>query len=115
MNIVFLSPHFPPNFYPFCVHLRRLGANVLGIADQSYEHLRPELRQALTEYYRVDDLHNYDQLVRAFGYFTHHYGKLNRLDSHNEYWLETEARLRDDFNIPGLRTSQMDRIKRTAK
>jgi biotin carboxylase len=115
MNIVFLSPHFPPNFYPFCVHLRRLGANVLGIADQSYEHLRPELRQALTEYYRVDDLHNYDQLVRAFGYFTHRYGKLNRLDSHNEYWLETEARLRDDFNIPGLRTSQMDRIKRKSQ
>ena len=65
MNIVFLSPHFPPNYYPFSVHLRRWGANVLGIADLPYDQLRPELRAALTEYYRVDDLHNYDQLLRA--------------------------------------------------
>jgi len=33
MNFVYLSPHFPPNYYFFCVHLRRLGANVLGLAD----------------------------------------------------------------------------------
>lgn len=111
MNIVFLSPHFPPNYFPFSVHLRRWGANVLGIADLPYDQLRLELRLALTEYYRVDDLHNYDQLLRALGYFTHRYGKIDRLDSLNEYWLDTEAQLRDDFNIAGLRTHQMNRIK----
>ncbi len=115
MNIVFLSPHFPPNYYPFCAHLRRRGANVLGIADMPFDQLRLELRQALSEYYRVDDLHDYDQLLRALGYFTHRYGKIDRLDSHNEYWLETEARLRDDFNIPGLRVHQMNRIKRKSQ
>jgi len=73
---------------------------VLGLADAEYDALRPELRQALTEYYRVSDMHNYDELVRALGYFTHRYGKLDRLDSMNEYWLETEARLREDFNTP---------------
>ena len=36
MNIVFLSPHFPPNYYQFCVNLRNLGANVLGLADEPY-------------------------------------------------------------------------------
>ena len=112
MNIVFLSPHFPPNYYPFCVHLRRLGAHVLGIADAQFEHLHPELQTALTEYYRVDDMHNYAQLLRALGYFTHRYGKIERLDSQSEYWLETETRLRTDFNIKGLKTSQMDTIKR---
>ena len=91
MNYVILSPHFPPNYYPFCVHLRRRGANVLGVADAQYDHLNPELRNALTEYYRVDDLHNYDQLLRALGYFTYRYGKIDGLDSQNEYWLETEA------------------------
>src|SRR6185369_10967150 len=50
--------------------------------------------------------------LRALGYFTHRYGKLDRIDSHSEYWLETEARLRTDFNIPGIRTDQIDRIKR---
>jgi biotin carboxylase len=115
MNFIFLSPHFPPNYYPFCVQLRRLGANVFGVADAPYEQLRPELRAALTEYYRVDDMHNYDQLVRALGHFTHRYGKLDGLDSQNEYWLETEARLRTDFNIQGLKTAQMAAIKRKSR
>jgi len=115
MNIVFLSPHFPPNYYPFCVHLKRMGANVFGIADEQYERLRPELKDALTEYYRVDDMHSYEQLVRALGYFTYRYGKIDRLDSQNEYWLETEAQLRTDFNIDGLKNNHMAAIKRKSR
>ena len=112
MNFVFISPHFPPNWYLFCVRLREAGANVLGIGDAPYHELRPELQQALSEYYRVDDMHSYDQLVRALGYLTHRHGKLDRLDSLNEYWLETEARLRTDFNIPGIKNADIARMKR---
>src|SRR5215211_3679750 len=112
MNFVFLSPHFPPNYYRFAVALKGHGVTVLGLADESYDSLRPELKSALTEYFRVNRMHNYEELVRALGYFTHRYGKLDRIDSHNEYWLETEARLRTDFNIPGIRSDQIDRIKR---
>jgi hypothetical protein len=112
MNFVYFSPHFPPNYYQFCVHLRNLGVNVLGLADEPYESLRPELKSALTEYYRVDSMHNYDELLRALGHYTHRYGKLDRLDSMSEYWLETEAQLRTDFNIPGLKAADMPRIKR---
>jgi len=115
MNFVFLSPHFPPNYYQFCVHLGQLGANVLGIADASFETLRPELKSALTEYYRVSDMHSYDELLRALGYFTSRYGKLDRLDSQNEYWLEIEGRLRTDFNIFGLRTSDLPKIKQKSE
>ena len=112
MNFVYLSPHFPPNYYQFCVHLHNLGASVLGLADEPYENLRPELKWALTEYYRVNDMHNYDEMLRALGYFTHRYGKIDRIDSLNEYWLETEAQLRTDFNIDGLKNHDMKRIKR---
>jgi hypothetical protein len=112
MNVVFLSPNFPPSLYLFCARLRELGATVLGVADASYETLRPELREALTEYYRVPDLHDYDALVRALGHFTHRHGKIDRIDSLNEYWLETEARLRTDFNIPGLNAETIGRVKR---
>jgi len=115
MNFVFLSPHFPPNYYPFAVHLRALGANVLGLADEPYDKLHPELKSALTEYYYVNDMHDYEDLLRACGYYTHHYGKIDRIDSHNEYWLETEARLRTDFNIPGLKTRDIPDIKRKSK
>jgi hypothetical protein len=111
MNFVYLSPHFPRNYYLFCVHLRRLGANVLGLADAPYDSLRPELKEALSDYYRVDDMHNYDQLLRGCGYFTQKYGKLDRIDSHNEYWLETEARLRTDFNMFGIRSEDIASVK----
>jgi len=112
MNFVYLSPHFPPNYYNFCVNLRKLGANVLGLADSPYDALRPELKSALTEYYRVYDMEDYDSVLRALGYFTHKYGKIDRLDSHNEYWLETEARLRSDFNIYGSNLDSIEEIKR---
>ncbi len=111
MNFVFLSPHFPPNYYLFAVHLKNLGANVLGLGDEPYDLLRPELKAGLTEYFQVSNLHNYDELQRACGYFTHRYGKIDRLDSHNEYWLATEARLRTDFNIQGIKDDTIARIK----
>ena len=112
MNIVFLSPHFPPHYFRYCQNLKSAGASVLGIGDEPYDNLSQDLRAALTEYYQVDDMHNYDALLRACGFFTHRYGKIDRLDSLNEYWLTTEARLRDDFNIDGVRGSEIDFIRR---
>jgi hypothetical protein len=115
MNFVFLSPHFPPNFYRFCVELRRAGATVLGIADAPFDELRPELRDALHEYFRVGDMNDYGQLVRALGHFTHRHGKLDRIDSLNEHWLETEARLRTDFNLDGVRAERILDWKRKSR
>jgi len=97
MNFVFLSPHFPPTYYQFAVGLRELGVNVLGLADEPYHNLRSELKKVLSEYYYATNMHNYDDLYRAMGHFIHRYGRIDRLDSHNEYWLETEAQLRTDF------------------
>lgn len=96
----------------FCVRLRELGATVLGLADAPYDELSSELRAALGEYYRVPDMHDVDALIRAIGYFTYRHGKLDRLESLNEYWLETDARLRTEFNITGIRVGEIERIKR---
>ena len=112
MNFISLSPHFPPNYYRFCVSLREKDVNVLGLGDVPFDGLNPDLKTSLTEYYRVDNLHQYDQLLRAVGYFTHRYGKIDGIDSHNEYWLETEARLRNDFNIDGLKPEALKRVTR---
>ena len=84
---------------------------MLGIADAPHENLTDDLRAALTEYYRVADLADYDALVRACGYFTHRYGKLDRCESLNEYWLATEARIREDFNIFGLRPGDIAAVR----
>jgi biotin carboxylase len=115
MNILLLSPYFPPNWYNFAVALQHSGANVIGVGDEPYDSLRRELREALTEYYRVSDLLHYDDLVRACGYFTHNYGKLDRIESHNEYWLATDAALRTDFNVLGPKTADMAIVKNKSR
>ncbi len=69
MNVVFLSPHFPPNWFRFVVALRSAGATTLGLVDVNWDQLQPELRDALADYYRVDDLGDYDQLTRALDWF----------------------------------------------
>ena len=115
MISVFLSPNIPPNFVDFAIQLRASGAVVLGLGDDAFEDLSHDLRTGLTEYYRVSNMHNYDELLRALGYFTHLYGKIGHIDSHNEYWLETEARLRTDFNIPGINMDDIYKIKRKSE
>jgi hypothetical protein len=115
MNFVFLSPYFPNNFYKFCQGLKDVGVNVLGIGDSPYEELRTELKDALTEYYRVDEMEDYSKLLKACGYFTHKYGKIDRIESHNEHWLETDARLRTDFNVQGLKIDEIEPMKYKSK
>ena len=112
MNVVFLSPHFPPGMFLYVQRLKEAGATVLGIADAPHEALRPELREALTEYYRVGDMHDLDAMIRAVGYFTGRYGKVDRIESLNEYWLETDARLRSEFHVFGVKAEQIARVKR---
>ena len=111
-NIVFVSPNFPENYRLFCRSLKENGMNVLGIGDQPYEQLHPELKAALTEYFKVDSLEDYNQVYRAVAYFAFHYGKIDWLESNNEYWLEQDAALRTDFNIStGFKTEDMERVK----
>ena len=112
MNFVFISPHFPKTYWNFCDRLKRNGVNVLGIGDAPYEEIPEGLKRSLTEYYRVDTMENYDAMVRAMGYFIFRYGKIDWVESNNEYWLEQDAALRTDFNInTGAKRDFIDRIK----
>ena len=112
MNFVYISPNFPAVMQNFCAALHGNGVNVLGIGDAPYNALSDMLKAALTEYYRVDSLERYDDVLRAVGYFTFKYGKIDWLESNNEYWLAQDARLRTDFNITtGLKTPELDPYK----
>ncbi|MBZ0271721.1 carboxylate--amine ligase [bacterium] len=111
MNIVFLSPHFPPQYYLFCEAVRKNGGNILGIGDAPSTNLRDELRRALADYYFVPNMNEGDALLRALAFLVHKHGKIDRLDSLNEHWLAAEAHLREDFNIPGLKPEDLPKYR----
>jgi predicted ATP-grasp superfamily ATP-dependent carboligase len=115
MNFVFLSPHFPSNYRHFCRSLKAAGFNVLGIADADFGALDPELARDLAWYCRVGDMHNYGELRDACRFFTEKFGHIDRLDSLNEYWLETEAALRTEFGVFGIHSDTIADVRRKSR
>lgn len=115
MNFIFISPNFPENYWKFCRELKNDGVNVLGIGDCPYDSLTNELKGSLNEYYKVSDLENYDEVFRAVAFFTFKYGKIDFIESNNEYWLEQDAKLRTEFNVQGLKLRDMSGIKYKSK
>ena len=112
MNFIFISPNFPRTYWQFCDRLRQNGVTVLGIGDAAYDGLEAELKDSLTEYYKVGSLEDYDQVYRAVAFFAFKYGKIDWIESLNEYWLEQDARLRTDFNVKtGIQADRISFIK----
>ncbi len=111
-NFIFISPNFPMTYWKFCRELRSNGMRVLGIGDSPYNSLIQELKDSLDEYYKVSSLENYDEVFKAVAFFTFKYGKIDWLESNNEYWLMRDAMLRTEFNITtGPRNDSIARIK----
>jgi hypothetical protein len=111
VNVVFISPHFPPQYLHFVAALRERGVRVLGIGDAPQETLPRELQAALAEYYYVPCLGDVDAMLRAVGYFTWRHGRIARIESLNESWLAVEAELREAFHVPGLLPKDLERLR----
>ena len=111
-NVIFISPNFPTNYWQFCRELKKNGMNVLGIGDQPYDELSQNLKDSLNEYYKVGNLENEDEVYRAVAFFIFKHGRIDWLESNNEYWLERDAKLRTDFNITsGFQVQDIPHIK----
>lgn len=112
-NVVFLSPHFPFNYPNFCKGLHAAGVNVFGI-DQ-IEYAFSPLQEVFKDYFKVSDLHQQEELIQVCEHIIERYGPIDRLESHNEYWLQMQAGLRSHFNIPGIKNDQIHTIKRKSE
>ncbi len=110
-----LLPAFSTNGADFCDRLKRAGATVLGIGDAPYDGLEQKLKKALSEYYRVADMENYDLVFRAIGHFIHKWGRIDRFESLNEHWLDLEAGIRTDFNIFGTKLDFVKNLKKKSR
>ncbi|MGQ7388703.1 ATP-grasp domain-containing protein [Streptococcus suis] len=112
MNYLVISPFYPENFQPFTIELaKKEGVTVLGIGQEPYDQLPEELRNALTEYFRVNDLENIDEVKRAAAFLIYKHGPIDRVESHNEHWLENDAALREQFNIFGAKPKHLKKTK----
>ena len=83
MNFVVISPNYPESYWMFCRGLKENGATVLAIVDTPYNQLKDELKQYCDEIYVVHSFQDYDAMVRAVGYFTFKYGKMDWIESKN--------------------------------
>lgn len=111
MNYLVISPYYPQNFQQFSIQLAKQGVTVLGIGQEPYEQLDLPLKEALTEYFRVDDLENLDEVKRAVAFLFYKHGPIDRIESHNEYWLELDAALRTQFNVFGAKNQDLLKTK----
>lgn len=112
MNFLVISPFYPENFQPFTIELaKQEGVRVLGLGQEPYDQLPESLRAALTEYFRVEDLENVDEVTRAVAFLIYKHGPIDRIESHNEHWLEQDAILREQFNVFGAKPHHLKKTK----
>lgn len=112
-NFVFISANFPKTYYQFPKAWKQIGGTALCIGEDPYDSLSQELKDAMDEYYQVGSMQNYDEMYRAVAWFAHKHGKIDWLESNNEFWLQQDAQLREDFNInTGDKTKDVMRYRR---
>lgn len=112
MNYLVISPFYPENFQPFTIELaKKEGVTVLGIGQEPYDQLPEELRFALTEYFRVENLEDLEEVKRAVAFLFYKHGPIDRLESQNEYWLSSDASLREQFHIFGAKPLHLKKTK----
>ena len=107
MNYLLISPNFPKSQEYFAARLKEKGITVLGIGSESYEELSPRLQEVITEYFKVNNLEDYNEVLKAVAFLTYKHEKIDRVESNNEYWLELDAKIREDFNIDGVKPSEL--------
>jgi hypothetical protein len=112
MKLLYLSPHFPLHFTQFTESLARYGVQVLGVTDQPDECLPEVLKRTLAGHYRVDSLNCTDQVLAAGHFFRERWGPIDRVESHLEPWLELEAIVRQELDVPGFRPDQLQFLKK---
>ena len=115
MNYLLVSPNFPTSQESFARKLVEKGVRVLGIGSENYDNLTDGLKNSLTEYYRVNDLENYEEVLRGVAFLIYKHGVIDRVESNNEHWLTLDSLIREQFNIPGVKPKNLDFTKYKSK
>ncbi len=105
MDVLLISPGFPPEMPWFTRALAEVGARVLGLGDQPKEALAADVKRALTAYHQVERLWDEERVVAEV---------LRELDGRRVDRVEClwepamilAGRLRDALGVEGLSAEQ---------
>jgi hypothetical protein len=117
MDLLYISPEFPPNYASFILELDRRGVRVWGLGEADFHSMPDPLRRALRWYQRTT-LSDRDAVLADLGRLLEAKAALGsppRFDlaeSHNEHWLTLEAQVNAALGMEGILPADLPRLKK---
>jgi hypothetical protein len=117
MDILYISPDFPPNYSNFVRSLHAEGIRVWAIGEADFYSMPSDLRACIRWYARAD-LNNWRQAEQAIHevleikHAQGIEGAFDWVESHNEAWLRLEAFINERYDIPGITLQDIDPLKK---
>ncbi len=101
MNVLFLSPAYPPEMVQFTRGLAEVGARVFGVGDSPPGGLPGSMRGHLADYLQVPELMNEPDVMRRVRRWLAG-RRVDRIESNWEPLTVLAARLREAMGVPGM-------------
>lgn len=117
MDILYISPEFPPNYSNFVRSLHAEGMRVWAIGEADFYSMPADLRACVRWYVRTElknwrkaeqSIHELLEIKHAQGIE----GAFDWVESHNEAWLRLEAFINERCDIPGITLRDIDLLKK---
>lgn len=102
--VIYVAPNYTENAVRFIETFLNLPDISVGlIGGENIELLRPDIRNRLTAFYKVQDVFNATQLLQAAQYLTNQLGAIHRLLGAVEQLQVPMAEVREQLGIEGMR------------
>src|SRR6185436_4358403 len=101
MKAVFLAPSYPPEMQQYTRGLAEVGAEVYGVGDSPIDALPSGLKRYLHDYLQVPRLLDDNDVVERVTAWLRG-REVDRVLANWEVLVETAARLRERFGLPGM-------------
>ncbi|MBA2554500.1 MAG: ATP-grasp domain-containing protein [Geodermatophilaceae bacterium] len=107
MNVLMISPGFPAEMAFFTRGLSAVGASVIGLGDQPSAALPTTARKALSHHVYVASLADEAAVLQTVRDLNQHV-RIDQVECLWEPYMMLAARLREEFELPGLNRSQTE-------
>ncbi len=105
MNVLMISPGFPPEMQYFTRGLANMGAKVVGLGDQAESALPSVARESLAAHLHVDSLQDEQAIVERVADFASRV-PIDRVECLWEPYVILAARIRERLGLPGLTVAE---------